>query len=37
MLTKAFDLSARLGKPISLPISAEQDVYPSLKAEKVLV
>jgi predicted dehydrogenase len=28
MLTKAFDLSARLKKPISLPISAEQDVYP---------
>ncbi len=27
MLTKAFDLSARLKKPIKLPITAEQDVY----------
>jgi len=37
MMTKAFDLSARLKKPISLPITAEQDIYPELKAEKVLV
>jgi len=35
MLTKAFDLSARLGKPVSLPIRAEQDVYPDTKLEKV--
>jgi predicted dehydrogenase len=27
MLTKAFDLSARLKKPIKLPITPEQDVY----------
>jgi predicted dehydrogenase len=32
MLTKAFDLSARLRKPISLPIRAEQDVYPNVQA-----
>jgi predicted dehydrogenase len=37
MLTKAFDLSARLGKPVSLPIRAEQDVYPDTKSEKVSV
>jgi predicted dehydrogenase len=37
MLTKAFDLSARLGKPVSLPIRAEQDVYPNTKSEKVSV
>jgi len=29
MLTKAFDLSARLKKAISLPIRAEQDTYPT--------
>ena len=37
MLTKAFDLSARLGKPVSLPIRSEQDVYPSVKSGKASV
>ena len=27
MLTKAFDLSARLKKPIKLPITPEDDIY----------
>jgi hypothetical protein len=27
MMTKAFDLSARLKKPIQLPITPEQDIY----------
>jgi hypothetical protein len=27
MMTKAFDLSARLKKPISLPIDAQDDIY----------
>jgi len=27
MMTKAFDLSARLKKPISLPIDAKDDIY----------
>jgi hypothetical protein len=37
MLTKAFDLSARLKKPISLPISAEQDVYPAKQSSRASV
>jgi predicted dehydrogenase len=37
MLTKAFDLSARLGKPVSLPIRSEQDVYPGVKSGKASV
>jgi hypothetical protein len=28
MLTKAFDLSARLRRPIKLPIEAADDIYP---------
>jgi hypothetical protein len=27
MITKAFDLSARLKKPISLPIEPSDDIY----------
>jgi predicted dehydrogenase len=37
MLTKAFDLSARLKKPISLPITAEQDIYPSARSSRATV
>jgi predicted dehydrogenase len=37
MLTKAFDLSARLKKPISLPISAEQDIYPARQSSRASV
>jgi len=32
MLTKAMDLSARLKRPVQLPITAKDDVYPSVKA-----
>jgi predicted dehydrogenase len=37
MLTKAFDLSARLKKPVSLPISAEQDIYPAKQSSRASV
>jgi len=32
MLTKAMDLSARLKQPVKLPITAKDDVYPTVKA-----